>query len=101
VLLDGGTLDTLPYVLESAPLVDRILRDVYGVDLFNPPAESRHAGRIPVLATRPVWEARSLDDWQRIRREYGVTQVVTYAGWQLQLPAVAASRDLRLYDIPR
>jgi hypothetical protein len=100
VLLDGGALDLLPYTLEAAPEVDRILREVYGVDLFHPPEEARGSGRVPPLATRRAWEGYSLGKWQAIRQAFGVTQVLTPADWQLVLPPVAQSRDYLLYEIP-
>jgi hypothetical protein len=99
VLLDGGTLDTLPYALESGPAMDAILRDVYGIDLFNPPEEARGGGRVPANANRAVWERYSADRWREIGRHYGVTQVVTPEGWKLELPHVVTSAGLSLFEI--
>jgi hypothetical protein len=101
VLLDGGGLDALPYTLEAAPAMDRILRDVYGVDLFHPPDEARGEGKVPVAANRAVWEHYEMSRWQEIARTYGVTQVMTPAEWQLQLPMVVAGQGIVLYTIPR
>jgi hypothetical protein len=100
VVLDGGSLDTLPYAVESGPEMSRILRDVYGVDLFNPPEEARRGGRVPSTANRQVWATMSRDRWRQIAREYGFTQVLTPAGWTLDLPLLASSRDFTLYGIP-
>jgi hypothetical protein len=100
VLLDGGGLDALPYALESAPGMDRILREVYGMDLFNPPPEARGGGRVPSGVNRVVWERYTLDQWREIGRRYHVTQVLTEAGWRLDLPVVARSPGLQLYGIP-
>jgi hypothetical protein len=99
VLLDGGTLDTLPYALESGPTTERILHDVYGVDLFQPPEEARYIGSVPRNANRAVWEARSREEWQRIGHEYGVSQVLTPGGWKLDLPIIAQS-GYKLYMVP-
>ncbi len=99
VLLDGGTLDTLPYALESGPAMEAILRDVYGVDLFNPPEEARGGGRVPARANRDAWARYSRDRWLEIGRRYGVTQVVTPDDWTIDLPPVASSAGLRLYEI--
>jgi hypothetical protein len=101
VLLDGGTLDTLPYAIEAGPAMDRILRDVYGIDLFNPPPEARNSGAVPPEANRQVWSAFSRVRWQEIGREYGVKQVLTPARWKLDLPLVASSDEFELYEIPR
>jgi hypothetical protein len=100
VLLDMGTLDTLPYAISAAPAVDRILRAVYGLSLFERPAGTRPGGRIPLRVYRAAWEGHTTERWQEIRQEYGVTQVVAPADWTLDLPVVATGRELLLYRIP-
>ncbi len=100
VLLDGGTLDTLPYAIEQGPAMARILRDVYGINLFDPPPEARGGGRVPHEIGRRVWEAYALHDWQRIGRSYGVADVLAPADWALDLPVVARSGGLALFAIP-
>jgi hypothetical protein len=103
VLVDGGGLDGLAYSLDAGPELNRILRDVYGLDLLNPPAdgEGRGSGTIPPNANRAVWERYSIDRWREIRRDYDVTQVLTSGDWQLQLPVRAATPEMRLYQIPQ
>ncbi len=100
VLVDSGALDTVMYSLETGAAMQRILSEVYGLDLFNPPPDAVGSGRIPPLAHQKTWEGYSPDDWRRIRRTFGVTQVVAYADWSLQLPLASQSRRLLLYDIP-
>jgi hypothetical protein len=100
VLLDGGGLDGLMYSLEAGPAMERILREVYGVDLLNPPEEARGAGRIPPRANQKVWEGYSTERWREIGRDFQVTQVLTYPDWTLNLPVAAQSRRMLLYQIP-
>jgi hypothetical protein len=100
VLLDAGALDTVMYSLETGAAMQRILRDVYGLDLANPPPDAVGAGRIPALSHRETWESYSADKWRSIRRDFGVTQVLAYADWALQLPIASQSRRLLLHDIP-
>jgi hypothetical protein len=100
VLLDGGGLDGVMYSLEAGPEMARILREVYGIDLLNPPEEARGAGRIPPLANQKTWEAYPLEKWQEIKRRDGVTQVLTFPDWSLNLPLAAQSRRFLLYQIP-
>jgi len=100
VLLDGGGLDGVMYSLEAGPEMKRILREVYGIDLLNPPEEARGAGRIPPLATQKVWEGYSAEKWRALGRSFHVTQVLTYPDWTLQLPLAAQSRRYLLYQIP-
>jgi hypothetical protein len=92
VLLEGGGLDGLAYSLQAAPAMDRILRDVYGVDLFNPPEEARHRGTVPPVFNRDVWQGYPPDRWRRIKAEYNVMQVLVPSDWALELPIVAQSR---------
>ena len=100
VLLDSGALDTVMYSLETGAAMQRMLRDIYGLDLFNPPPDAVGAGRIPALSHRETWERYSPEKWRAIRRDFGVTQVLAYADWALQLPVASQSRRLLLYDIP-
>lgn len=100
VLLDGGGLDGLPYAIDSGPEMERILRDVYEIDFFNPPAEARGGGAIPSPYNQVVWERFTPERWRAIRYQYQVTQVMTHAAWSLKLPVVAQDGDLRLYGIP-
>jgi hypothetical protein len=100
VLVDGGGLDGLPYALESGPALERILRDVYAIDLFNPPEEARGLGMIPNEINRSAWEQFSRERWRLIRRTYHVTQVITPPGWALALPITAHDPGFVVYDIP-
>jgi hypothetical protein len=100
VLIDGGGLDGLVYAPEGAPMAERILRDVYGLDYFNPPPGARSQGLIPHDLTRAAWESYSGDKWRAIRRTYQVTQVLTPGDWTLNLPVVAQDHRFRLYRTP-
>ena len=100
VLLDGGGLDALPYTLEVAAETAAILRDVYAIDLFDPPEEARGIGAIPNGATAQAWAAFPRARWQAIGRRYQATQVLTYVQWNLDLPVVARNAFYILYQIP-
>ena len=100
VLIDGGGLDALPYALEAGPLMERVLRDVYDIDLFHPPIWAKGSGFIPHEANQPVWEGFSRERWLEIGRTYKATQVLTRANWRLDLPVAAESPAFRLYRIP-
>ena len=100
VLVDSGALDTVMYSLETGAAMQRILREAYGLDLFHPPPDAIGSGRIPPRAHRHAWESFSPERWRSIGQAFGVTQVLAYADWTLQLPVAAQSRRLLLYDIP-
>ena len=100
VLINSGALDTVAYAIDSAPAMERILRDVYALDYFHPPAEALHGAVVPTAYNRVAWSGYDTARWQEIRRAFNVTQVLTPAGWELRLPIVAQSRRYLLYDIP-
>ena len=75
VLLDTGALDTVMYSLETGAAMQRMLREIYGLDLFNPPPDAVGAGRIPPLSHRDTWVGYSAGemarDQARLRRHAG------------------------------
>ncbi len=99
ILLDGGALDALIYAPEAAPETDWILRAVYGVRLRD--IQQSGVAWLPEQTARSLWESRTGADWRAIRHTYAATDILTYSGWQLQLPIVAASADLTLYGLPK
>ncbi|MBI4641848.1 MAG: hypothetical protein HY731_14250 [Candidatus Tectomicrobia bacterium] len=99
VLLDGGGLDLLPYTLEAGPEMNRILREVYGIDLFDPPEEAKGGGRIPRMINKTLWESRTPEQWKEIKKHFGVTDIMMYADWHLKLPEVIRNQEFVLYRI--
>jgi uncharacterized membrane protein len=99
VLIEGGALDNLPYAPAAGPEMEKILREVYGIDFFNPPDEAKRRAMIPVYYTKPIWEARSPAEWYALRERFGVTDVMAYADWKLALPEIARNERLVLYQI--
>ncbi len=101
VLLDGGKTDFLPYVPEAGPEMNRILRHVYGVDLFHPSAPHRGEQRASwYVDTKALWEHRTPEGGRWIKEQFGVTQVITKESWRLHLPEIIRSRGMVLYRIP-
>jgi hypothetical protein len=97
-----GPLNQLPYVPESAPAMNAIVRRLYHDDLLEPrPADHvPEPGGIARLASQQLWQARSPATWRALADELGFTQVVVRTDWELQLPIVARSNYWVLYDVP-
>lgn len=94
VLLDGGALDMFPYIPETGPLFNAILRNVYGYDIFvTPPEDARNKATIP-FSHQQLWEKRTAAEWQAIRRGFDVTEILTPSNWKLQLPLIATEEDI-------
>lgn len=129
VVLEGGTLDTLPYALPSGPPTNARLREIYGIDLLTqvPGSRStgteaapvgthgsrpingphlaarwgdRFGGSVPNALSRPIWEQRSLEGWQAVAARWGFRDVLTPADWRLRLPLVATGDEFSLYSVP-
>ncbi len=100
VLLDVDSLDLLPYTLEVGPEINRILKEVYGTDLFNPPSVGLHRGTLPTEPAKTVWQSRTFEEWQSIKQQFGVTNLLTEKSWKLDLPEVAHNEYFVLYQIP-
>ena len=103
LLLNTGALDQITIVPSSGPEMTRVLDQVYGIDLFNPPEDikrTRPGGLLPDSA-RALWESRSTADWQAIAQEFNATQILTHGETQLQLPEIARNDTFALYQIPK
>jgi len=100
MLLDACALDMLPYAPAAGPEMERILREFYGVSLLKPPPGMARIAVIPDEPSRAVWEARSAEQWRRVGAAFGVTEVMTVAGWRLKLPLTSAGDQYMLYAMP-
>jgi hypothetical protein len=101
VLLEGPALNQIPYVPESGPAMNRILKSVYGEDLLAAKPKSwPRGGGLQREAARKLWESREPGEWRALADEFGFTQILTYGGWDLKLPVVARSKRLVLYEVP-
>jgi hypothetical protein len=102
VLVETGGLDQIMYAPESAPAMNTALKAVYGVDLLNPDEILRSAGFDEDLTpvAKPLWEARTTEEWKALGRQFGFTSVLTSGAWTLQLPEAARDSELILYRIP-
>ena len=99
VLLYGESLDMLMYALSSGPQMNKILQDIYGISLFDPPESVIHKGGLTRYIDKDVWEKRSLDEWIALKEKYRITHVITYANYQLNLNIIAKNNHYALYEI--
>jgi hypothetical protein len=102
ILLDGGGLDALPYVPETAQQVVRILYEVYGENLYRPSQDiaEAHPGTLMPDTGKWIWERRSSADWIALAGRFGFRDILTPADWTLALPRVAEGAGLILYHVP-
>ncbi|HXT60756.1 MAG TPA: hypothetical protein VN699_19110, partial [Pirellulales bacterium] len=101
VLLYGAAMNQLTYVPASGPKINEILRKIYGEDLFRPRPQSWvRCGGLMIESGRELWEQREPEEWAALGREFGFTDVVTFAGWTTKLPLVARNKRYAVYRVP-
>lgn len=101
VLLDISMIDVLVYIPSAATIAERIAQQVYGITLTQPAAPGwGPTGRFPGFIGETAWTTRTVDEWRAIRAEFGVTDILTPPGWQLQLPRLITDVRHTLWAIP-
>lgn len=99
VLTDPNAIDMIAYVPQGAPLLARIITDVYGEDFFAVPPGSRNAAVIDRRLTRRAWKSRSEREWRALAERYGFRDVLVPPNWELALPLVTRSEFYALYRV--
>jgi hypothetical protein len=101
VLLDGGGLDGLNYAPGTAPVMARIVHEVYGEKLDEPSRaiqRQRPSALLPDTG-KQLWRERTPADWRRLAAEFGFTEILVPSDWELALPRVAEGSEFALYRV--
>ncbi|MBI5714117.1 MAG: hypothetical protein HZC38_11950 [Chloroflexi bacterium] len=85
-------INMLPYAIEGAPSMEKILRDIYDMDFFSPPTPTEHI--------QFVWEKRSATEWSTLGNQYNVGDVLAPSSWAIQLLRIGNDNICTLYRIP-
>ena len=64
------------------------MKNISGIDILNPSAEARKIRGLPIGEVRSFWQSKTLEQWQVVRMEYGITQIFTLSDRELQLPVL-------------
>ncbi|MGB8225984.1 MAG: hypothetical protein WCE45_03815 [Sedimentisphaerales bacterium] len=92
--------DFIIYTPEDVVAYNNILQKVYGINLLiPPPKELQHRVIAPKLY-KTMWEKRTIEEWQQIRRDFNVTDILSPEDWKLSLPVVIKAEKMILYSIP-
>jgi len=100
VLINMAAINFFTHVPESGEILHNILKKVYGIDLLVRPAEKYRHKDVPAVLYKDLWQSRSSRQWQKIRKEFAVTDVLTDKDWMLSLEKVCENNELILYTIP-
>lgn len=100
VLADMASPNFITYAPEAVGIFNEILNKVYGIDLLTPPPKEYQHREIPSLLYKDIWERRTVEEWQDIRKKFTATDVLAKDDWKLSLPIVARGHESILYEIP-
>ncbi len=99
VLLDGGALDFIPYQPNAIGLLENELTTLYGFSVTTSNVKNAHSGDI-AFDHQVVWEKRTTAEWTKLKKTFDISQVLAPTEWQLNLPRIATSGKLTLFQIP-
>lgn len=99
-LIDATVVAGFAMAPECGPAVNRVMQEIYGVDLLTPPPEEYRNRDVPAELYRTLWEKRSAVEWSAIRKKFNVSDIIVPLDWKLNLPKVVANNQYRLYSIP-
>ena len=85
------------YIPATMGSIDHRLKVAYGIDMAK--YQGPRQGGIPQDVFRPVWEARSRDQWLAMGQEEGFSMVYIWTSWYLDLPLTATNGEFALYSV--
>lgn len=89
--------DLLPYFPEASGYVKEISENVYGVSFHNP--EIKYLGGIMDIELKKAFEKKSSEDWQNLKKNYFITQLVVPKDWKINLNVITTNKKYSYYVI--
>ncbi len=97
ILLDTQSFDFIPYHPYLVQSTFEILKDVYGVDIENPP--TRYNPNIPDSFIKKVFEGKDESDWNFLEKKYNVNYVVVPSEWKIKLDLFKNNKSFSIYKV--
>tara|TARA_A100001011_G_C14191335_1_gene791463 strand:+ start:91 stop:573 length:483 start_codon:yes stop_codon:yes gene_type:complete len=97
ILLDTQSFDFIPYHPYLVDNVFEVLKDVYGVDLNNPPI--RNNPYIPDSFMKNIFEKREKSEWILLSKKYNAYYVVVPSRWDLKLKKIKVNQFYSIFKI--
>ncbi len=96
-LLNTQSLDFLPYHPYLLKDVFEMLKDIYGVDINNPPNQNDPS--IPDEFIKKKFEEKEKTDWEYIKEKYNSTYVAVPSNWRINLSLFKNNDFYSIYRI--
>ena len=97
VLLDTQSFDFIPYHPYLVQYTFKILEEVYGVDIENPP--TKYNPHIPDSFIKKSFESKEKSDWKLLEEKYNANYVVVPAEWKIKLDLFKNNKSFSIYKI--
>lgn len=101
VLLDLQALNMFTMTPMAGEEINKILWALYGSDLEHPDPSCLRTGTIPSHVYQSLWQNRSPEEWLRLGKEFGFSDILVPSDWELKLQPVARDTSMRYYRLPR
>ncbi len=105
VILDTTAIDFIPYLPNALNSLKTIIDEVYGLDFQDPrknfeliDSELSQSGSVPENIVKPVWDFRSVQDWQLLACKYDFVNIVTPDYFSLALPLIYSENGYSIYQ---
>ena len=97
ILLDTQSFDFLPYHPYLLKNTFKILKDIYGVEINNPP--NKNDPRLPEKFIKKTFEAKQKTDWEYIEKKYNANYIVVPSSWKINLSLFKNNNFYSIYKI--
>ncbi len=97
ILLDTTSFDFIPYQPYLVNNVFEIMKDVYNVDLKNPPI--RNNTYLPDNFIKSSFEKKDVKDWKLLNKKYNATYIVVPSEWNIELNLFKKNKSFSIYKI--
>ena len=97
ILLDTQSFDFLPYHPYLLKNTFKILKDIYGVEINNPP--NKNDPRLPEEFIKKTFEEKQKSDWEYIQKKYNANYIVVPSSWKINLSLFKDNSFYSIYKI--
>ena len=97
VLVDTMSFDFIPYHPYLVSKIFKIFKDVYEVDIKNPPI--KYNTYLPDSLIKKSFEKKDRETWEMIGKKYNAKYVVTPSEWNIKLDIFKSNSFFSIYKI--
>jgi len=100
VLNFPANIDGFFYVPEAAVHLENTVKNVYGFSIYQNRPEHYWNYEKVFFIHQDYWEKFTLQDWQKIKKNFLAADVLTHGNYKLNLPVIEQNQNYTLYTIP-